>query len=138
MCDSHMTGRVEVGVIRIPLSELPTEASVSGRWLKLQVGGVRKVAGRWREGGGRLRVFPDPPPDANRCQQFNSPSPRPPPLPQPPQGSSLASASFGTSGEPEGGEVLIDITYRVRGAVGVGGISAEPQGATSCVTHLLH
>ena len=37
VCDSHMTGRVDVGSIRLALSELPLEGAVLGRWVKLQV-----------------------------------------------------------------------------------------------------
>ena len=39
VCDSHMTGRVEVGSVRLALADLPTDGSVGGRWLKLQVRG---------------------------------------------------------------------------------------------------
>lgn len=44
--DAHLTGRVEVGYVRVPLYELPADGTLAGKWWKLQ-----SVAGRTDEGG---------------------------------------------------------------------------------------
>jgi hypothetical protein len=35
VCDSHMTGRVEVGTVSLPLNDLPLDGSLHGVWLPL-------------------------------------------------------------------------------------------------------
>ena len=51
LCDSHMTGRVDIGSVRVALSDLPDDGDAFGWWLPVQVS--RPLRARPSSGRGR-------------------------------------------------------------------------------------